>query len=102
MSPQRVSHRARITWSAAHLNCGLPACTETTDPSWLLDATPSVDAGWSLVCLFHQSPRDQGNPSEARVHFLVDDAPHHILKPGASLRLFERATKDFATVEILE
>jgi len=102
MTSRLVSHRARITWSVAHVKCGLPDCTETTDPSWLLDATPSVDEGWSLVCLFDQSPCDQGNPSEARVHFLVDNAPHHALKPGASLRLFERATKDLATVEILE
>jgi hypothetical protein len=32
----------------------------------------------------------------------MENAPHEWLKPGASLRLFERATMDAAKVEILD
>ena len=38
----------------------------------------------------------------ARVSCLVPDAPHDRLRPGVRLRLFERATQRYATVEILD
>jgi hypothetical protein len=93
-----TEHLARITWSDEQVRRGLPAFTRTTDPAWF--ATPAE--GWSLVCRFHASPREQGSPSVARVAFLTEDAPHHRLIPGAQLKLFERSTRDVATVEIIE
>jgi len=83
------------------LRSGLPAITETVDPAWLYDATPPHDDGWSLVCRLDPSPKAQGNPALASVHFLVADAPHNRLEPGARLRLFERGTGGLALIEIL-
>src|SRR5687768_3221044 len=96
-----VEHPARITWSARHANVGLLTGAETIDPAWFSDATPKVDEGWSLVCQFETPPHIQGNPSVGRVRFLVPDAPHERLRVGTVLHLFERATGDLATVEIL-
>ena len=89
-------HRARITWSSEHVRLGLPTFSQTTDPSWL----DGAEEGWSLVCVFDRPPRVQGNPSVARVRFLMEEAPP--LTPGTTIQLFERATSQRATVEILE
>jgi hypothetical protein len=93
-----TEHLARITWSAEQVRRGLPAFTRTTDPAWF--ETP--DERWSLVCRFHASPREQGSPSVAQVAFLMEEAPHERLVPGAKLNLFERSTRQLATVEIVE
>jgi len=98
MTPE---HHARITWSTEHVRRGLLAVNETIDPAWLEGARPTDD-GWSLICIFDTPPREQGSPSSARVRWLMENAPHEWLKPGASLRLFERATMDAAKVEILD
>lgn len=95
-------HLAQITWSAAQVRAGLPVVTETIDPAWLPDTGATTNEGWSLVCRFAAPAAEQGNPSRARVHFLVPDAPHDHLRPGALLSLYERATNMRATVEILE
>ncbi|MDB4883026.1 MAG: hypothetical protein JWL95_1792 [Gemmatimonadetes bacterium] len=95
MSTQRL---ARITWSAEQVRRGLPAFTRTTDPAWF--ETP--EEGLSLVCRFHASPREQGSPSVAQVEFLTENAPHDRLIPGAKLNLFERSTRQLATVDIIE
>ena len=93
-----TEHLARIFWSDEQVRRGLPAFTRTTDPAWF----ESVDEGWSLVCRFHSSPREQGTPSVAHVAFLGTEAPHERLIPGARLHLFERSTRQTATVEIVE
>jgi hypothetical protein len=93
-----TEHLARITWSHEQVRRGLPAFTRTTDPAWF--ETP--EEGWSLVCQFHASPREQGSPSVARVAFLTENAPHDRLTPGTKLNLFERSTRQLATVEIVE
>jgi hypothetical protein len=72
----------------------------TTDPAWFTADPPQAE-GWSLVCTFERSVREQGNPSAARVRFLMENAPDERLQPGVVLRLFERQTQAFATVEIL-
>ena len=95
-----LEHRARITWSAEQLQSGLPDVIETIDPAWFV-AEASPTEGWSLICRFEQRVCEQGNPSAARVRFMMDGAPHERLKPGVVLRLFERGTQKFATVEIL-
>jgi hypothetical protein len=97
-----MEHRALIHWSPRQIERGLPAITRTIDPAWLEGATPRVDEGWSLVCSFDSPPAHQGSPSKARVHFLVDAAPHNRLRAGAQLQLFERATQELARVEILD
>ena len=96
-----TQHRARITWSAQQVSEGLPAINKITSPSWFTEPGPGSDEGWSLVCLFDTPPSEQGNPSTARVEFLVGEAPHERLKPRAILRLFESGTHE-ARVEILE
>ena len=97
-----TEHRALVTWSAEQVRQGLPQISETIDPAWFDDAAPKKGDGWSLVCRFDPSPLQQGNPSAARVRFMVDEAPHERLRPGISLRLFERGTRGLATVEILD
>jgi hypothetical protein len=97
-----TEHRARITWSADQLRVGLPNVTQTIDPSWFLGDRAAGKDGWSLVCVFTDPPRAQGNPSIARIQFLTPEAPHGRLKPGTTLELFERGTQQRATVEVLE
>ena len=91
-------HLARITWSEEQVRRGLPAFTRTTDPAWF----ESPDEGWTLVCRFHASPREQGSPSVAQVAFVTENAPHDRLTPGTKLHLFERSTRQLASVEIIE
>lgn len=95
-------HAARIHWSAGQISRGLPGVPRTIDPAWFADAGSRSEEGWSLVCDFDVPAAQQGDPSAARVHLLVDEAPHDRLRPGASLRLFERATQQHARVEILD
>jgi hypothetical protein len=94
----KTEHLARIYWSDEQLRRGLPAFTRTTDPAWF----DLADESWSLVCQFHASPREQGSPSVAKVAFLMAEAPHNRLVPGAQLSLFERSTRQRAKVEIIE
>ena len=96
-----IEHRARFIWSDAQVRYGLPSDTEATESSWFEDA-PEDSQRWTLVCHFDGSPGEQGNPSIGRVHFLVDDAPHDRLVPGARLRLYERTTFTHGRVEILD
>jgi hypothetical protein len=93
-----VERRARITWSPEQVSSGLPESVESIDPAWF---APGEEA-WSLVCRYASSPRQQGSPSIAQVHFWVAEAPHERLVPGASLRMFERGTAKEARVDILE
>ena len=93
-----VEHIARIYWSDEQVRRGLPAFTRTTDPAWF----EGPDEGLTLVCRFHASPREQGSPSVASVAFLGVDAPHERLVAGAKLYLFERSTRELATVEIIQ
>ena len=91
-------HRARITWSEAHSRQGLLRTRETVDPAWFA----AGEEAWSLRCRFEPPPAQQGNPSEARISFVVAEAPHDRLVPGAVLHLFERVTSSQASVEVLE
>lgn len=95
-------HRARITWTDACVERGLPVTDRVVDPAWFADAPGPEAEAWSLVCEFGAPPRKQGNPSIASVRFLVEEAPHARLVPGARLYMFERATSARALVEILE
>ena len=96
-----TEHRARITWSTAHVAHGLRTATQFVDPSWFVSDGPT-DEGWSLVCGFETAPQAQGNPSMAWVRFAAADAPHERLVPGTVLRLFEPITGDQARVELVE
>jgi len=98
----KKEHRARVTFSPDQVKVGLPGVTKTTDPAWLEGTSRGRDEAWSLICQFDRPPQMQGNPSLATVQFLVPDAPHERLQPGAKLHLFERATQQLATVEILD
>jgi hypothetical protein len=99
---KRREHRAKIMWSEKQAERGLPSFSKTTDPAWTENSVPEKDEGWSLACRFDRPPSQQGNPSVANVQFLVDEAPHGLLVAGARLRLFERATDQYAAVEILD
>ena len=96
-----IEHLAEIEWSAAQVARGLPSLERTTDPAWFWDDPPRTTEGWSLICAFAEPPSSQGNPSRAFVHFLMDTAPHDRLYAGALLRMFERGTRQYATVRIL-
>jgi hypothetical protein len=95
------THQASIRWSAEQERKGLPAFSRTVDPSWHIDEVPKQDEGWSLMCNFDSPPVVQGNPSIARVRYLMANAPHRLV-PGLRLQLFERGTSHFADVEILD
>ena len=99
LEPRQSEHAARITWSAAQVRLGLPKATQTIDPAWAENAGADTDEAWSLVCRFLEPPDRQGNPSNAFVRYAFDNAP--ALMKGTKLRLFERGTSDYATVEIL-
>ena len=94
-------HFARITWSDEQVLRGLPETMETIDSAWTEGTEVGHDDAWSLICHFDVPPSEQGNPS-ARVRFPVAEAPHDALQAGARLRLFERGTRCFATVETVE
>ena len=98
----RKEHRARIQWSDAQVQRGLPALDRTIDPAWFVEPGRGSEEGWSLMCDFDGPPALQGSPSVARVKFLVEQAPHERLVPGARLELFERGTLQRARVEILD
>lgn len=101
-SAQAVEHRARVTWSPAHIAAGLPRQAELVDPAWLEGSEPPAADAWSLVCRFAPTPAEQGSPSSASIRFWLAEAPHQKLRPGAVLQLFERATGEHARVEVLE
>ena len=96
-----MERRALITWSSEYVRRGLPEFEQTIDPAWFGDASTRKGEGWSLACRFESTPKQQGNPSSAHVHFRMDSAPHHSLTPGAVLRMFERGTGHYARVEIV-
>ena len=95
------THQASIRWSVAQQRQGLPTFMHTTDPTWRIDEVPKQDEGWSLMCNFESPPADKGNPSIARVRYLMPNAPHR-LGPGLRLQLYERGTGRYAEVEILD
>ena len=97
----QIAHRASIRWSPEQQQRGLPVYTQTADPAWHVDETPKLDEGWTLLCDFEHPPALQGNPSIARVRYLMPTAPHR-LERGLHLKLFERGTGQFAEVEILD
>lgn len=101
-SPLFREHRARITWSAEQEREGLPNIQQGIDPSWLDGVQPAEGETWSLLYRFDRPPREQGNPTESFVRFLVNEAPHSQLSSGITLWLFERMTGKFAKVEILD
>lgn len=72
------------------------------EPAWIDPDRPTRDEGWSLVCRFAPAPREQGNPTKATVRFALEEAPQERLHAGAILRLFERDTRQYATVAILD
>ena len=95
-------HRARIHWSASRASRGLPDTLRYVHAIRFSQGLPPwPDESWSLVCTFDSSPLHQGNPSLARVRFLVDAAPHDQLKPGAKCWLYE-GPAEAATVEVID
>lgn len=99
--PMPAEHRANITWSQALADRGLPDAGDLTAPAWIDPDSPEEAEGHDLVCRFATSPREQGNPSAATVHFSADDGPHDRLVTGAVLRLQEPDTGQYASVSIL-
>ena len=44
---------------------------------------------WSIVLEFEISAKQQGNPSKAKAHFLMDNAPQNRLSNGNQFQLYE-------------
>ena len=65
------------------------------------DAELWLQEAWSMVLEFDDPPVKQGNPSQARAHFLVESAPVERLQPGCAFELYE-GQRCVATVEIIE
>jgi hypothetical protein len=97
----RRALKARIEWTPEYTRVGLPPVTETIDPSIFVGDPPDAEK-WSLVCRYDLPPARQGSPSAAMVHFLMDAAPHDRLQAGAELVMFERGTRRWARVVVLE
>ena len=96
-------HLAIVTWLPTELREGgqLPHSLQYTG----ISRFPSDGSGWpdgsySIVCRFSVPPSEHGTSSEAHVRFLVDDAPHHRLTPGARFELYEGLLQ-VATVDVL-
>lgn len=55
---------------------------ETDGPRW-------PDGAYSVVCSFTAPPSEHGSPIEAKVAFLVENAPQERLAAGVKFRLYE-------------
>jgi hypothetical protein len=80
---------------------GLPDARDMMDPAWPVDSAPGSGEAWSLALRFDPTPRAQGSPSEGYARFAFDNAPEDWLSEGRVLHLFERATGQYARVEVL-
>lgn len=58
-----------------------------------IHGVPAEEDSWSVVLDFKETPRNQGYKSKAKVKFLVDEAPHDILKPGFKFTFFDGSKK---------
>ena len=90
----------RVRWSDRQAALGLPTSTRILDPAWVGGRSAAAE-GWTLAITFDPPPAVQGNPSIGRAQFAVPGAPHEVLRPGALLELFERATGHVAVLEVL-
>ncbi len=66
---------------------------EEDGPGW-------PDGSYSVVCSFIEPPSEHGSPIEAKVKFLVENAPHERLAPGVRFRLYE-GPHEVAAIEVL-
>jgi hypothetical protein len=64
------------------------------------DGAEWPDGAYSVVCAFAEPLSEHGSPIEAKVKFLVDNAPHERLAAGVKFRLYEGA-HEVARVEVL-
>jgi hypothetical protein len=96
-----IEHPARILWTSAETRgtLRLPSTLRYVQPAHFSERHPGDDL-WSVVCRFDVPPSEQGSPSVAYVRFLVAEAPHDRLCPGAKFQLVE-GTTHVATVEVL-
>jgi hypothetical protein len=63
----------------------MPSSPYTTVATFA-EADAATDGPWSLVCDFDER---NGERTTARVHFLFEEAPHHLLRPEATFELRE-------------
>lgn len=82
--------RAELCWVPAEAGgrSQMPSSPYTTIATFA-EAGPATDEPWSLVCTFDAFDRQDGGCITARVHFLFEEAPHHLLRPGAAFELRE-------------
>jgi hypothetical protein len=96
------SVQARVTWVPAALGgrSAPPAAGRYSTVSRFDD--PRADwshVAWSVVLELH-GPADGAGVSRADVRFLVPEAPHELLRPGARFDLYEGARR-VAQVDVL-
>lgn len=95
--------KARVTWTEGNEARvrPLPSVSRYMDIARFAEDGPEwPDGAWTVVLEFPVPPSVQGNPSHGTVHFLMEDAPNEILRPGNAFELYRGLTR-VATVEVL-
>ena len=92
----------RVTWAQRKGGSTQPPpVTRYADIARFPDDGPAwPDGAWTVVLDFPTPPADQDGPIVGTARFLMDDAPHSGLRPGAVFDLYRGLTY-VATVEVL-
>ena len=98
-------HDALIHWTPETVRGKreLPPTLRYVGLSRFPEDVPGQDEAWSVVIRFDQPPPEQASrtTSRGRIQFLVDEAPHERLRPGAKFELYE-GPFHVANVEVLD
>lgn len=98
-----TNHLAILTWLATGPSGALrlPSGLQYIGIGRFADDGPEwPDGAFSVVCRFDTPPAEHGSPIQARVHFLVDQAPHERIAPGVRFEVYEGLLR-VAAVEVL-
>lgn len=98
-----TDHLAIVTWLATGPSGALhlPDSLQVIGIGRFADDGPEwPDGSWRVVCRFDTPPSEHGSPIQARVHFLMDQAPHERIAPGVRFDVCE-GRQVVAAVEVL-
>jgi hypothetical protein len=77
----------------------LPVGKQYITVAKFLEDVDWINEAWSIVLEFDKSPKQQGNPSKGKAHFLIAKAPQERLAEGKIFELYEGSEKT-ATVYV--